>query len=58
MIFWVAVDVTTAPKIGGEEKDRASSDNVYEPAWVDLSSLRKINLMPPKFVSKIIAALK
>lgn len=46
------------PDISGEEKERSTSTNVYRPAWVSLSELLKINLMPPALSSKILAVIK
>ena len=46
------------PDISGEEKERSTSTNVYRPAWVTLSELLKINLMPPALSSKILAVIK
>lgn len=44
--------------ISGEEKERSTSTNVYRPAWVTLSELLKINLMPPALSNKILAVIK
>lgn len=49
---------TTVPNISGEEKERSTSTNVYRPAWVSLSELLKINLMPPELSKKILAIIK
>ncbi|QYN55253.1 NUDIX domain-containing protein [Lactobacillus panisapium] len=46
------------PDISGEEKERSTNTNVYRPAWVSLSELLKINLMPPALSSKILAVIK
>ena len=46
------------PDIIGEEKDRSTSKNFYRPAWVSLSELLKINLMPPALSNKILAVIK
>lgn len=46
------------PDISGEEKERSTSTNVYRPAWVSLSELLKINLMPPALSKKILAVIK
>ena len=46
------------PDISGEEKERSTSTNVYRPAWVTLSELLKINLMPPVLSNKILAVIK
>ncbi|WP_103752924.1 NUDIX domain-containing protein [Lactobacillus panisapium] len=46
------------PDISGEEKERSTSTNVYRPAWVSLSELLKINLMPPALSNKILAVIK
>lgn len=46
------------PDISGEEKERSTSTNVYRLAWVTLSELLKINLMPPALSSKILAVIK
>ena len=48
----------TVPDISGEEKERSTSTNVYRPAWVSLSELLKINLMPPALSKKILAVIK
>lgn len=44
--------------ISGEEKERSTSTNVYRLAWVTLSELLKINLMPPALSNKILAVIK
>lgn len=49
---------TAVPNISGEEKERSTSTNVYRPAWVSLSELLKINLMPPELSKKILAIIK
>lgn len=49
---------TAVPNISGEEKERSTSTNVYRPAWVSLSKLLKINLMPPELSKKIQAIIK
>lgn len=46
------------PDISGEEKERSTSTNVYRPAWVTLSELLKINLMPPVLSNKILSVIK
>ena len=46
------------PDISGEEKERSTSTNVYRLAWVSLSELLKINLMPPALSNKILAVIK
>ena len=46
------------PDISGEEKEQSTSTNVYRPAWVTLSELLKINLMPPALSNKILAVIK
>lgn len=46
------------PDISGEENERSTSTNVYRPAWVTLSELLKINLMPPALINKILAVIK
>lgn len=46
------------PDISGEEKEWSTSTNVYRPAWVTLSELLKINLMPPALSNKILAVIK
>lgn len=46
------------PDISGEEKERSTNTNVYRPAWVSLSELLKINLMPPALSNKILAVIK
>lgn len=49
---------TAVPNISGEEKERSTSMNVYRPAWVSLSELLKINLMPPELSKKIQTIIK
>lgn len=49
---------TAVPNISGEEKERSTSTNVYRPAWVSLSELLKINLMPPELSKKIQTIIK
>lgn len=57
-IFLAQIKQTFAPEISGEEKQRATNDNVYQPAWVLQSDLTKINLMPPDIGEKIQSAIK
>ena len=52
--FFAKIPFTAAPEISGEEKERSSSLNVYQPGWVAVKDLTKINLMPPEIAAKII----
>ena len=42
------------PKLGGEELDRMTNENYYEPMFVDISELNKINILGTNFVKKAI----
>ena len=55
--FYTEIPYIVAPKISGEEKERSSSDNVYQPEWVAVKELPKINLMPPEIVAKIVTLI-
>lgn len=52
--FYAEMPFIAAPEISGEEKERSSSLNVYQPGWVAVKELTKINLMPPEIAAKII----
>jgi len=52
--FFAEIPFIAAPEISGEEKERSSSLNVYQPSWVGVKDLTKINLMPPEIAAKII----
>ncbi|MDF7638072.1 NUDIX domain-containing protein [Lactobacillus sp. ESL0791] len=57
-VFWAETTVTVAPKISGEEVGRSNKDNIYRPAFVKVSDLKKVNLMPPEATDKILLALE
>lgn len=40
------------PKLGGEELERMTNENYYEPIFVDVSDLNKINILGLTFVNK------
>ena len=41
-------------KLGGPEAERNSPDNWYQPEWISLSSVEKINLLPETARSKFL----
>ena len=55
--FYTEIPYIVAPKINGEEKERASSNNVYQPEWITVKELTKINLMPPEIAAKIVTLI-
>ena len=55
--FYTEIPYSVAPKISGEERERASSDNVYQPEWVAVKELPKINLMTPEIAAKIVTLI-
>ena len=42
------------PELGGEELDRMTNENYYQPMFVDISELNKINILGTNFVKKAI----
>lgn len=52
-VFLTKIQRISEPEISGEEKDRASEYNVYQPKWVSISEIEQIDLMPPKIAKKI-----
>lgn len=40
--------------IHGEEKERTSSDNRYDPQWIELNHLMQINLVPKNLKQQLI----
>lgn len=58
VIFLAQIKQTKAPRISGEEKERSSTKNIYEPAWVGLKDLTTINLMPPELAQQLLAFIK
>lgn len=46
--------VKGTPQLGGEELERMKEDNYYEPRFVDVSSLDKINIIGTEFINKAI----
>ena len=55
--FYTEIPYIVAPAISGEEKERSSKSNVYQPEWVAGADLTQINLMPPEIAAKIITAI-
>ena len=55
--FYAKIPYIAAPKISGEERERSSSYNVYQPEWVVIKELPKINLMPPEIAAKIVTLI-
>ena len=55
--FYTEIPYIVAPKINGEEKERSSSDNVYQPEWITVKEVTKINLMPPEIAAKIVTLI-
>ncbi|WP_279080464.1 NUDIX domain-containing protein [Lactobacillus apis] len=58
VIFLAQAGQTKAPRISGEEKERSSTKNIYEPAWVALKDLTTINLMPPEIAQQLLEFIK
>ena len=40
------------PKLGGEELDRMTKENYYEPRWIELSEINNINILGTQFIEK------
>ena len=38
------------PKLGGEELDRMTQENYYEPKWISIESLQNIDILGTEFV--------
>ena len=47
--------VKGTPCLGGEELERMKEDNYYEPMFVELSSLDKINIIGTDFINKAVS---
>lgn len=58
VFFLTQTGQTKAPRISGEEKERSSTKNIYEPAWVTLKNLTTINLMPPEIAQQLLEFIK
>lgn len=58
VFFLTQTGQTKAPQISGEEKERSSTKNIYEPAWVGLKDLTTINLMPPEIAKQLLESIK
>ena len=58
VIFLSQIKQTKVPRISGEEKERSSTKNIYEPAWVTLKDLTTINLMPPEIAQQLLEFIK
>ena len=58
VFFLTQTGQTKAPRISGEEKERSSTKNIYEPAWVALKDLTTINLMPPEIAQQLLEFIK
>ena len=37
----------------GEELKRSAVDNIYEPVWVDVSSIQRITLLPVELKKRL-----
>ena len=55
--YYAKIPYIVAPKISGEERERSSSNNVYQPEWVASADLTQINLMPPEIAAKIVTLI-
>ena len=55
--FFAEMPFIAAPAISGEEKERSSKSNVYQPEWVASADLTQINLMPPEIAAKIVTLI-
>ena len=55
--YYAKIPYIVAPKISGEERERSSSNNVYQPEWIAAKELPKINLMPPEIAAKIVTLI-
>ena len=42
------------PQLGGEELDRMTEENYYEPRWVEIDKLNDIDLFGKEFVNKAV----
>lgn len=52
--FYSAKIISGTPILGGEEKERLSYTNYYEPMWVDINKLDDTNFRSFKFLNKVI----
>lgn len=57
-IFLAKIDQIKISEISGEERERATFNNVYEPSWVKVDKLASVNLMPPKIAKLIMTVIK
>ena len=44
--------VNGEPRLGGEELERMTAENYYEPMWVNISEINNINIYGTEFVEK------
>ena len=44
--FHATISHTSAPMIQGEEALRSHAQNIYQPQWLDIEAIRKLNLRP------------
>ena len=53
---FLATEFSGTPKLSGEEKERHSEDNFYEPRWIEIDKLQdlKIPIYPDKIVPLIV----
>ncbi|RMC47222.1 NUDIX domain-containing protein [Lactobacillus sp. ESL0228] len=58
VFFCEQIPYIAAPKIGGEEKKRQNSDNLYFPSWIAVDDLLKVNLLPTAIGRAILTAIK
>ena len=55
--FYTVLTDSTAPVIQGEEAERSSQDNIYQPEWVDLKTLYQQPLRPAQLKSLLLEFL-
>ena len=46
--------INGAPKLGGEELDRMSEENYYEPRWVDTKEIDTLDLKTASLIKKLL----
>jgi len=44
--YYICQYVSGNPKLGGEELIKNSKDNFYDPMWVELRQIEKLNILP------------
>lgn len=50
--------ISGTPALGGEELERNTADNQYQPLWVPIEKISSLSLMPPQHTAPILAAIK